>query len=204
MVATTRNSSTSNKKDFSKLYKKTEPKIVPINVPDMGLDIELEYTAPSSEAEVIFDQYIIAVAKAIKTNDNDASFSDLIPSDDQLLAYGRRQLIDFVIYLKKITTLPKADALAKESDGIKNAKLIDLRDRMMAAINDLKAVTDPSYDDYEKLGFFMVTDPVAKELSHRAIGLCFKEIEAPERLENQVKFYLMMGLLSITNRVVAM
>ncbi len=189
-----------NKKDFSKLYKKTEPIVIPIAVPSVGLDIELEYTAPTTEVEELLDQYIIAVARA--TSGSQGSVPLDLPTE-HLLSIGKYKLIDFAIYLKKATATERAEALLQEADGIKTAKLIALRDRMTASIAELKLALDPKYDDYEKLSFFMVSAPEAKELLHRAIASCFKEIEEPERLEDQVKFFLMMALLSITSRVVA-
>jgi hypothetical protein len=199
MVAAPQKSST-NKKDFSKLYKKTAPTIIPINVPSMGLDLELEYTAPTADVGEILDQYIIAVARA--TSNDQGSVALDLPSE-HLLAIGKYKLIDLAIYLKKMGATQRAETLAQEVDGIKNAKLIALRDRLTTSIAELKLSLDPKYDDYEKLSFFMVSAPEAKELLHRAIASCFKEIEEPERLEDQVKFFLMMALLSITSRVVA-
>lgn len=183
------------KKDFSGLYQKPKPKTLPIQVPQLGLNIELDFVEPDNEVKAWLDSYIIHVTRAV--------LSPTKLTDEELLEVGSAKFISLSAYLKKIALQQQTATLLEEVGGVKNSELLVLRDRMAALITELEYVITPDYEEQEALSFHMSSDEKAVEVLCYAIAHCFPELENPQQLTGQIKYVLALVLLGMAGKIIA-
>ncbi len=166
--------SSTKKKDLSALYQKTASTTIPIQVPSVGIDLELEFKMPDAEVKQWLDEYIVHVARACLGN--------TILSDEQLLEDGKNKIINLAAYLRKVALQEMATKSIKEVGGVKNTELVALRDRMAQLVKDLEYSLNTDYEEKETLTFHMTNNEKALVVIHSCIAKCFPEIEYPAEL----------------------
>lgn len=182
-------------KDLSVLYKKPDAtKVIPIQVPALGIDIELDFNLPDEEVMQWLDEYIIHVTRAYLGN------TDL--TDEQLLATGKSKIVNLSAYMRKLALQDQALKAVQEVGGVKNAELVALRDRMTQLVKDLEYSLSADYEEKEALTFSMISDEKAVQVLYRCIAKCFPEIENPATLTQQIKYVLALALLGATGKTI--
>lgn len=193
---TATNGSGKPKKNLSVLYKKTAPTSIPIQVPALGIDIELEFKVPDDEVKALLDAYLIHVARAIMGD------TGLALTDEQLLDVGKNKVAALAAHLRKITLQEEAQAALETVDGVKNAELVTLRDRLSQLVKNMEYCLDKDYEEKETLSFHMASEEKALEVLYCAITKCFPEIENPADLTPQIKYVLALALLGAAGKTI--
>lgn len=191
---TATNGSGKPKKDLSALYKKTVPTSIPIQVPALGLDIELEFNVPDDEVKAWLDEYLAHIARATMGN--------TVLTDEQLLDVGKNKVAALTAHLRKITLQEDARTAIETVGGVKNAELIALRDRLSQLVKNMEYCLDKDYEEKETLSFHMASDEKASKVLCCAITKCFPEIENPADLTPQIKYVLALGLLGAAGKTI--
>jgi len=184
--------SSTPKKDLSALYQKTVPTTIPIQVPALGIDLELEFKMPDSEVKQWLDEYIVHVTRAYLGN--------TVLSDEQLLENGKNKIINLAAYLRKIALQDAATKTVEQTGVLKTAELVALRDRVAQLAKDLEYSLSADYEEKEALSFHMISNEKALAVIHRCIAKCFPEIENPEALTQQIQYVLTLALLGAAGK----
>jgi hypothetical protein len=182
------------KKDLSALYQKESPATIPIQMPALGIDVELDFKMPDAQVKVWLDEYIIHVARA--------QYGNTVLTDEQLLENGKNKIINLAAYLRKVALQDTANKAVEEVSGVKNAELVVLRDRMSQLVKDLEYSLASDYEEKEALTFHMTNNEKALEVIHPCIAKCFPEIENPAELTQQIKYVLTLALLGAAGKTI--
>ncbi|HEY9610606.1 hypothetical protein [Allocoleopsis sp.] len=183
------------KKDLSGLYQKPKPKSLPIQSPQLGLDIELDFVEPDDEVKAALDSYIIHVTRA--------TLAPTKLTDEELLELGKAKFVSLSAYIKKVALQQRTASVLEEVGGVKNSELLVLRDRMATLITDLEYAIDQDYEEQEALSFHMHSDEKAVAVLCDAIARCFPELENPQQLTGQTKYILALVLLGMAGKIIA-
>ena len=182
------------KKDLSALYQKAAPSTIPINVPALGIDVELEFVMPDAQVKQWLDEYIICVTRAYMGN--------TVLADEQLLEYGKNKIVNLAAYIRKIALQEQAQAAVEEVEGVQGAELVVLRDRLTQLIKDLEYALGTDYEEKETLSFHMTNNEKALLKLYPCISKCFPELDNPAELTQQIKYVLALTLLGAAGKTV--